>query len=128
MDELAAAFMAKLVSGNLQQVDEATTHRSATDGRANKINVDGFIGNVQRSQIPIQQQVTVQGASNSVVTQMVQDQSVSDREISYKQKSSKMSVRSSETFNEDELLSAIKSIDKTLKNISTSLKKLIEIK
>lgn len=129
MDELAAAFMAKLVSGNLQQVDEATTHRSATDGRANKINVGGFISNMQRPQVAHQQQIAIQDDNNNTITaQTAQETPANYREVAHKHKPSKVSVKGRETFSDDELLNAIKSIDKTLKTISTSLKKLIETK
>lgn len=129
MDELAAAFMAKLVSGNLQQIDEATTHRSATDGRANKIDVGGFISNMQRPQATHQQQIAIQNDNNiTMPAQAVQEASANYREVAHKHKPSRVSVKSRETFNDDELLNAIKSIDKTLKTISTSLKKLIETK
>lgn len=128
MDDLTAAFMAKLVSGNLQMIDESTTHRSATGGQANKINAHNFVNSKPQNI----SEVTVQPAQQ-VVQQMsthaLPAPSRSNDAVPLQRNTSKnISVKTTDIEVNESVLTHIKSIDKSLKTISITLKKLIETK
>jgi hypothetical protein len=126
MNELAAAFMAKLVSGNLQTVDEATTHRSATSGPANKINAHNFISNKSAQNL----------ASNTSVTEQMQniiEQPINRTDVyvspqvataaaSSKRKVTTTKDNKHEIALTEDFLTVFKSIDKTLKSIASEIK------
>ena len=130
MNELAAAFMAKLVSGNLQVVDEFTTHRSATSGPANKLNAHNFVNNKSVQDIT---------AGNTVVEQhthvppvVVEKKAIvhsspyiepqpSVADDSKKKTSATKSTKQEISISED-FLAVFKSIDKSLKSIASNIK------
>ena len=124
MDEFAAALMAKLVSGNLQMVDESTVQRS-TSGPANKLDPHSFL----RQQ---QQQQKQQEQVNTSVYQPTAHTEVNVHTVHAIQEEPQSNVarskKSNNTLNIDnadsqKLIKIFTSIDKTLKAIATHLTK-----
>ena len=124
MDEFAAALMAKLVSGNLQMVDESTVQRS-TSGPANKLDPHSFL----RQQ---QQQQRQQEQVNASVYQPAAHTEVNVHTVHAIQEEPQSNVarskKSNNTLNVDnadsqKLIKIFTSIDKSLKAIATHLTK-----
>lgn len=122
MDEFAAALMAKLVSGNLQMVDESTVQRS-TSGPANKLDPHSFLRQQQQKQ---QEQV------NANVYQPTAHTEVNVHTVHAIQEEPQSNIarskKSNNTLNVDstdsqKLIKIFTSIDKSLKAIVTHLTK-----
>ena len=121
MDEFAAALMAKLVSGNLQMVDESTVQRS-TSGPANKLDPHSFLRQQQKQQEQVNTSVYQPAAHTEVNVHTVH--AIQEEPQSNVARSKK----SNNTLNIDnadsqKLIKIFTSIDKTLKAIATHLTK-----
>jgi len=121
MDEFAAALMAKLVSGNLQMVDESTVQRS-TSGPANKLDPHSFLRQQQKQLEQINANV-YQPADHTEVNvhtvHAIQEEPQSNIARS-KKLNNTLNVDSADS---QKLIKIFTSIDKSLKAIVTHLTK-----
>ena len=121
MDEFAAALMAKLVSGNLQMVDESTVQRS-TSGPANKLDPHSFLRQQQKQQEQINANVYQPAAHTEVnvhTVHAIQEEPQSNIARS-KKSNNTLNVDSTDS---QKLIKIFTSIDKSLKAIVTHLTK-----
>jgi len=124
MDEFAAALMAKLVSGNLQMVDESTVQRS-TSGPANKLDPHSFLRQQQQQQKQQEQinanvyQPDAHTEVNVHTVHAIQEEPQSNIARS-KKLNNTLNVDSADS---QKLIKIFTSIDKSLKAIVTHLTK-----
>ena len=120
-DDLASAFMASLVAGNLQHVDENTVQMSAL-GPAKKINPKSFLPSAMVEQEVNQQNEKRKRIADELNREAMRTHPHSDSTVlNENPRSMKISTITSSVENED-----LASMLKIFKSIDTSLKKLVK--